>query len=294
MQNCIFETLKSLSLTSIETRELLSTKTRDLVGVKVWKDMVSGVVYIDDFYTGDATYVQGAYRNENLNKLKTGDGSWEATSDLQRRFKSSFDLLANKKLVEFGCGNGDFLRLAAPHSKKTLGIELQENYVDALNVDGIECVADLSEVKDDSFDLCVSFHVIEHLPDPIKTLKQLKTKIVSGGFLLVEVPNANDFLLSVVGDQNFKDFTLWSQHLLLHTKHSLKKFLDLAGFETVFVKGVQRYPLSNHMNWLRNGKPGGHMSALSIIDNSSLNAAYEASLANIDATDTLFALARKP
>jgi len=264
------------------------------VGVKVWKDMVSGVVYIDDFYTGEATYVQGAYRKENLNKLKTGDGSWEATSDLQRRFKSSFDLLVNKKLVEFGCGNGDFLRLAAPHSKKTLGIELQKNYVDALNVDGIECVADLSEVKDDSFDLCVSFHVIEHLPDPIKTLKQLKTKIVSGGFLLVEVPNANDFLLSVVEDQNFKDFTLWSQHLLLHTKHSLKKFFDLAGFETVFVKGVQRYPLSNHMNWLRNGKPGGHMSALSIIDYSSLNAAYEASLANIDATDTLFALARKP
>ncbi|MDC0336657.1 class I SAM-dependent methyltransferase [Alphaproteobacteria bacterium] len=294
MQNCIFETLKSLSLTSIETRELLSTNTRDLMGVKVWKDMVSGVVYIDDFYTGEATYVQGAYRKENLNKLKTGDGSWEATSDLQRRFKSSFDLLVNKKLVEFGCGNGDFLRLAAPHCKKTLGIELQKNYVDALNVDGIECVADLSEVKDDSFDLCASFHVIEHLPDPIKTLKQLKTKIVSGGFLLVEVPNANDFLLSVVEDQNFKDFTLWSQHLLLHTKHSLKKFFDLAGFETVFVKGVQRYPLSNHMNWLRNGKPGGHMSALSIIDNSSLNAAYEASLANIDATDTLFALARKP
>jgi len=55
---------------------------------------------------------------------------------------------------------------------------------------------------------------------------------------------------------------------------------------------VQRYPLSNHINWLSNGKPGGHKSSLSLIDTPALTSAYSDSLARIDATDTLVAIAK--
>ena len=40
-----------------------------------------------------------------------------------------------------------------------------------------------------------SFHVIEHLQDPIDTLSILKNKIISGGKILIGVPHAKDFLL---------------------------------------------------------------------------------------------------
>ena len=101
------------------------------------------------------------------------------------------------------------------------------------------------------------------------------------------------FSHSVECDQ-FKQFTLWSQHLVLHTRESLMKTLEFVGFKDIQIEGVQRYPLSNHLNWLANGKGGGHKSPLSMLDSEMLIDAYQNSLARINATDTLVAIAKKP
>ena len=72
MANSIFETLKKIGVTSESTKKLFNTRTRDVEGLNVWKDSQSGVVYIDDFYTGDETYVDGYYRDDKAVELKTG------------------------------------------------------------------------------------------------------------------------------------------------------------------------------------------------------------------------------
>ncbi|HRQ80256.1 MAG TPA: hypothetical protein PKZ97_03985 [Azospirillaceae bacterium] len=56
--------------------------------------------------------------------------------------------------------------------------------------------------------------------------------------------------------------------------------------------GQQRYPLSNHLRWLRHGAPGGH-EAWGFLDSPALERAYEARLAALDQTDTLTAFARR-
>ena len=173
-----------------------------------------------------------------------------------------------------------------------MGIELQQNYVDELNNLSIPFSNKLDAIKDGSFDIIVSFHVIEHLPNPVETLMKLKRKIISGGQILIEVPHANDFLLNAVACEEFKQFTLWSQHLVLHTRESLRKTLKSVGLEDIQIERVQRYPLSNHLNWLSNGKPGGHKSPISILDSDALSKEYHNSLARIDATDTLLAIAK--
>lgn len=66
------------------------------------------------------------------------------------------------------------------------------------------------------------------------------------------------------------------------------------GLEEIQIEGVQRYPLSNHLNWLANGKGGGHKSPLSALDSDELLDAYQNALARIDATDTLVAIAKVP
>ena len=116
----------------------------------------------------------------------------------------------------------------------------------------------------------------------------------SHGSLILEVPHASDILLSQLETDAFKRFTLWSQHLILHTRESLRRLLQAGGFSNIVIEGVQRYPLSNHLNWLSQGKPGGHKSVLSALDTPELKMAYEAALRKIDATDTLVAIARKP
>lgn len=292
MKTSIFETLEKLQLTSIESRSLYASRTRDVENLKVWRDDVSGVIYIDDFYTGDKTYAEGTYREDKQLKVQTGKPDYERTADATRRFESNLNFVAGKNVVDFGCGDGDFLRLVKNHCSQVCGVELQQDYIDSLNAAGIRCESNLNSIPNASVDICVSFHVLEHLPNPLETLKALKEKLVGGGMLLIEVPHANDFLLSTLENDNFKQFTLWSQHLVLHTRESLRRMLSHVGFEDIRIEGVQRYSLSNHLNWLANGKPGGHKSPLALIDSPSMINAYSESLARIDATDTLVAIAK--
>ena len=66
MKQSIFDTLCMLGLSSKETREVYSIKTRDISPLTVYKDKESGVIFIDDYYTGDSTYKSGKYRKEEI------------------------------------------------------------------------------------------------------------------------------------------------------------------------------------------------------------------------------------
>ena len=70
--------------------------------------------------------------------------------------------------------------------------------------------------------------------------------------------------------------------------------MRFVGFDDIKISGVQRYPLSNHLNWLKKGEPSGYKSEFSIIDTNSLSISYENALSKIDATDTLVAVANVP
>jgi len=286
MNNSVFEDLKILNLTSNSTRRLYNNRTRDVESLNVWQDEVTGVIYIDDFYTGDESYVSSSY---NSIVAKT---NYEVAKDAERRFNMFLPLVSGKNIADFGCGSGAFLHLVKDHCGYVCGVELQQNCVENLNTSGIDCFSDMEQIVDGSLDVCVSFHVLEHLPEPIKILKKIKNKIRKGGHLIVEVPHANDFLLSIMPLESFKQFTLWSPHLVLHNRLSITRLLQHVGFGDIQIEGVQRYPLSNHLGWLYCGKPGGHKSPLSRIDSPVLTEAYQNSLAKLDATDTLVVIAR--
>jgi len=53
-----------------------------------------------------------------------------------------------------------------------------------------------------------------------------------------------------------------------------------AGFPHVEITGDQRYSLANHLTWLSSGKPGGHKSALLILESALIKEAYELALAS--------------
>ena len=102
MNTSIFQTLKKLGLTSKQSRVLYNERTRDVESLKVWKDSNSGVIYIDDFYTGDQTYIDGSYINDKAVELKAGKPDFERNSDAQRRLSSNLKFVAGKKIADFG------------------------------------------------------------------------------------------------------------------------------------------------------------------------------------------------
>ena len=261
-----------------------SDTTRDRE-IPVYQDSLTGVIFIDDFYVGDDEYSKGEYRAA-VNIQSVHD-----LVDTLRRVKDFRPYYLGRRIIDFGCGAGSFVRHVSDLTLSAVGVELQDDFRNTLRAEGFACLSTLEDV-DEAVDVIFMFHVLEHLPDPLETLKRCRELVSDNdGQIVVEVPHARDFLISHMKSNDFIKFTLWSQHLILHTRDSLRRLLASAGFTKVDVYGVQRYPLSNHLRWLSSGQPGGQRSNLAVLDDENLRRSYESTLNRIDATDTLVAVA---
>jgi hypothetical protein len=74
--------------------------------------------------------------------------------------------------------------------------------------------------------------------------------------------------------------------LFLFTASTLEMLARQAGLRVVAVQHYQRYPLSNHLYWLSQGKPGGH-HRWTFLDTPELASVYANTLAKQGMTDTL-------
>ncbi|MBF0205423.1 MAG: class I SAM-dependent methyltransferase [Oligoflexia bacterium] len=287
-KNTIRETLLKLDIISKDNIEIFSNCTRDNKSLDVYRDKVSKVIFIDDYYTGREEYTDGKYRQRS----GSPNGNLENINDSERRFNKYRQFIVSKSIIDFGCGTGSFLKLINPVAKSIAGIELQKDLVESLNADGIACFSSLCEAAGEQ-DSAFMFHCLEHLPDPVKALKEIYKKLRHDGLgkIIIEVPHARDFLIDKLSLQAFIRFTLWSQHLILHTRESLTKTLIEAGYKNIQVEGIQRYSIANHLHWLSTGQPGGHKEILSTFETINLMNAYAEALSRIDATDTLVAVA---
>ena len=105
-----------------------------------------------------------------------------------------------------------------------------------------------------TFGAIVAIHVLEHVPDPIGWLKQVREKLIGGGYLYLEVPNANDLLVSAYDIPAYKQWWYRQPHITYWNADVLAAALTSMGFEAK-VTFCQRYGLRNHFNWLTNGMP---------------------------------------
>lgn len=280
--NGIQATLEAIGAVDPDHLEVLAPRTRDRE-VKVLRDGVSGVIFIDGHYVGEDEYVTGDYRGDDPVTLVD-------IVDRDRRVADFAAHYVGKRVVDFGCGRGLFLLGTRDSAKEVHGVELQESYRQFLADNGIACHAGMTEAPS-QLDTVFMFHVLEHLPEPLEVLADVRERLVRGGSIVIEVPHARDLMLDFMHIPAFQDFTLWSQHLVLHTRDSLRRLLEAAGFSRVSIRGVQRYGLANHLHWLSRQQPSGHSSPLTVLESNELRDAYAASLAANDMTDTLVAIA---
>jgi len=206
--------------------------------------------------------------------------------DDQRRFEMLSVALANKKVLDFGCGAGGFLVKAQSLAAQVAGIELEQR-VKTHWAGRLAIHPDFASAGG-GYDLITAFHVVEHLPDPRKTLQSLAQLIAKNGRMIIEVPSSEDALLTLFDCDAFQRFTYWSQHLFLFNAETLRQLANQAGLKVIAMQQYQRYPLSNHLHWLSQGNPGGHQK-WSFLNSPTLAEAYANTLAVIGKCDTLIA-----
>jgi len=283
----IVRALFELGLSSPQDLELFHPRTRDRADISVYRCRRSEVLVLSSIQHMSVSHCEEKEEfifGQKDDRLRAAVASIE---DSERRAREVRLLVINKRWLDVGTGHGGILDLLAPITLTTAGVEPQRKAREALIQAGYSVFPDLASVNG-VFDVITLFHVYEHLSDPIGFLSELKQLLAPGGIIILEIPHARDFLLTELDCQSFRAFTLWSEHLLLHTRQSLFAFVRASGYSRCEILGRQRYSLANHLHWLVRGKPGGHIVWTHFQD-KTLDLAYEAKLAALDRTDTLLA-----
>jgi len=290
-QNKIFSLLCSLGLCDELSIETYYPRVRDRDDVSVLRCRKCGVIFLSRTDHIDISDYEGRDNFEYWEAQDRKNAIIAELEDSQRRAKQFQYILKNKKWLDVGTGAGGILDILAPITSETIAVEPQKGARNDLISREYEVYPNVEDVPHSDIDIVTLFHVFEHMIEPVDILESISTKM-RGGRILIEVPHANDFLLSFLDLDSFKKFTFWSEHLILHTRQTLTLFLEKAGFKNICIEGYQRYPLANHLCWLSQGKPGGH-HLWSYLRSSELDSAYAQMLAHLDKTDTLIAVAEK-
>ena len=215
--------------------------------------------------------------------------------DISRRVEAIKVLSQNhkvKRILDFGSGNGQMISALSEHFYVE-GLEPEEQVRVKCISDGKNVSASIEELTNSSakFDLVVLFHVVEHFYNPKIELARIYELLNPGGLLILETPNAEDALLTEYQNEAFSDFTYWSHHPMLHSKLSLSNLVSAAGFEIISSLGVQRYGLANHIHWLTQHAPGGHVHLEGKFSQES-DSNYARDLEQRGKSDTLWLVAK--
>ena len=263
---------------------------RDRQELEVFECASCGLVFLSSF-----DHIRnGFYENSEMHSEEMPDVQvWlkETAWDDERRFQYLQSVLPNRRLLDFGCGAGGFLLKARELAATAHGVEPESRLKSHFQNHDLTVFQNLSDIPNDirgGYDVITMFHVLEHIPDPKTILGELSEMLANAGQIIVEVPNADDALLTLYQCEPFSHFTYWSCHLFLFTAKTLEMLFDQMNLKVNYIKQIQRYPLANHLYWLANGKPGGHQK-WHFLDSSEMHAAYEKQLAAIGKCDTIVA-----
>jgi SAM-dependent methyltransferase len=126
------------------------------------------------------------------------------------------------RVLDFGCGDGKFLNRMKARGWETFGIEPSTDAAFRKH-------QRLTEVPQDaSFDFVVLNHVLEHLLDPLDTLRRLAGAVRDGGILFVSVPRLD----ALPQHRDLKYCLSGHRHVVSFSETCLRGLLARAGFDT--------------------------------------------------------------
>ena len=131
-------------------------------------------------------------------------------------------LAKEDSVLDFGCGNGSVARQILKQVRTLKGLEVNPYTREmAKKQIGTEVYASIEEIpKSEVFDVIYTNHVLEHIENPIETLRQLSVHLRPGGRMIIVVP-AEDFRSGSQKDwwEEDSDHHLhtWTQRLMANT-----------------------------------------------------------------------------
>ncbi|WP_415249769.1 class I SAM-dependent methyltransferase [Sulfurimonas sp.] len=144
--------------------------------------------------------------------------------------------IATTNILEIGAGYGLFLEEMSKRDifKKIVGIEASDSLHKRSIEMGFDVYNGIFEELDinDTFDVIVSFEVIEHIFDPKSVLKKIFHLLDKNGMLVMTFPNYNGFDISTLMDASD---SVEMEHLNYFNEKSIKILLEEIGFQDISI-----------------------------------------------------------
>ena len=144
-----------------------------------------------------------------------------------------------KRLLEIGCGNGEFLLETKSQGIDVVGIDVSSSAVkkaqeklgdsDSVIYGTIENI----DFPENSFDACILSDVLKHVRNPSDFLKSVHNLIKPNGLLFVSTPSLDGFYHKLLGERwmEFKP-----EHLFYFDSNTLQKLFLKTGYHCINIQ----------------------------------------------------------
>jgi len=188
---------------------------------------------------------------EKYTKNDQANEMWAArvlSSPLQREvneryFEDQIQLLRKHRkhgrILDIGCGTGDFLGNAMRHGYQALGLEIGEKALSICLEKGLivqPMSLDHPSLDDERFDVVTMFGVLEHLYHPLREMKRVHHLLKPEGIFLGITPNVYS-LAGMVLHERARFFTP-RNHPVLFNKSALSLLMQRAGLVVMRIDTV--------------------------------------------------------
>ena len=143
------------------------------------------------------------------------------------------------KLLDIGCGTGEFLEAATRRGWEACGVELSARAAQLAREKGLDarcCTLASAPYASGSFDAITCLDVLEHVADPVQDLQRARELLAPGGLFVIRVPNTLFHLIKTRACTalGVNDVGLQMDYHLNHfTPKTLVKTLRRCGFRTI-------------------------------------------------------------
>lgn len=188
------------NLCGSDEHEVVGTRDRHLRRLTNVLCRNCGLVFVNPMPTEEelAAYYRGSYRRHYQATATPRKVSVVRALDRARARLRLLEpmLRPGDRVLDLGCGGGEFVAVARGAGIDAEGVEPDASYAEhARSHHGIPVRTGRwqeAKFEDGEFDLVTAHHVVEHFRDPLGALRRMRGWVREGGVVHVEVPDVHD------------------------------------------------------------------------------------------------------